>query len=134
MLEALLGWPLEVAIPVAALVVLSYTFLGGLSAAIYNEVLQFFVILALLIPLTVAGLARVGGWSGLVEKITAGPGGAEQLSSWPGTTLTEIANPVLSVFGIVFGLGFVLSFGYWTTNFAEVQRALSAKNMSTRAG
>ena len=129
-LEALLGWPLGLAIPVAALVVLSYTFLGGLSAAIYNEVLQFFVILALLIPVTVAGLARVGGYSGLVEKVTAGPGGAEQLSSWPGTPITEIANPFLSVFGIVFGLGFVLSFGYWTTNFAEVQRALSAKNLN----
>lgn len=129
-LEALLGWSLAVAIPVAALVVLSYTFLGGLSAAIYNEVLQFFVILALLIPLTVAGLARVGGWNGLVERVTAGPGGSEQLSAWPGTELTEIQNPVLSVIGIVFGLGFVLSFGYWTTNFAEVQRCLSAKSMS----
>ncbi|MEJ3659005.1 sodium:solute symporter family protein [Actinomycetes bacterium KLBMP 9759] len=128
-MEALLGWSLQVAIPIAALVVLSYTFLGGLSAAIYNEVLQFFVILALLVPLTVAGLARVGGWAGLQEKITA-VGGAEQLSSWPGTSLTEIANPFLSVLGIVFGLGFVLSFGYWTTNFAEVQRALSAKSMS----
>jgi solute:Na+ symporter, SSS family len=128
-LEALLGWPLGLAIPIAALVVLSYTFLGGLSAAIYNEVLQFFVILALLIPLTVAGLARVGGWQGLTEKVTA-LGGAEQLSSWPGTSLTEIGNPFLSVLGIVFGLGFVLSFGYWTTNFAEVQRALSARNMS----
>jgi solute:Na+ symporter, SSS family len=129
-LEALLGWPLQVAIPVAAVVVLSYTFFGGLSAAIYNEVLQFFVILALLIPVTVAGLARVGGYSGLVEKVTAGPGGAEQLSSWPGTPITEIANPFLSVFGIIFGLGFVLSFGYWTTNFAEVQRALSAKSLN----
>jgi solute:Na+ symporter, SSS family len=129
-LEALLGWPLQLAIPIAAVVVLSYTFLGGLSAAIYNEVLQFFVILALLIPVTIAGLARVGGYSGLVEKVTAGPGGAEELSSWPGTSLTEIADPFLSVFGIVFGLGFVLSFGYWTTNFAEVQRALSAKNMN----
>ncbi|MBL8926620.1 MAG: sodium:solute symporter family protein [Pseudonocardia sp.] len=129
-LEALLGWPLGLAIPIAALVVLSYTFLGGLSAAIYNEVLQFFVILALLIPVTIAGLVRVGGYSGLVEKITAGPGGAEQLSSWPGTPITEISNSFLSVFGIVFGLGFVLSFGYWTTNFAEVQRALSAKNMN----
>jgi len=129
-LEALLGWPLEVAIPIAAAVVLAYTTLGGLSAAIYNEVLQFFVILALLIPLTVAGLNRIGGWDGLKEKVSGGPGGAEQLSSWPGTTLTEIQNPVLSVIGIVFGLGFVLSFGYWTTNFAEVQRALSAKSMS----
>src|SRR3954467_10334576 len=128
-LEALLGWSLNLAIPITALVVLSYTFLGGLSAAIYNEVLQFFVILALLIPLTVAGLARIGGWDGLVEKATA-IGGEEQLSSWPGTSLTQIENPTLSVIGIVFGLGFVLSFGYWTTNFAEVQRALSAKSMS----
>ena len=129
-LEALLGWSLYIAIPVAALVVLAYTVLGGLSAAIYNEVLQFFVILALLIPLTVAGLARVGGWNGLKEKVIAGPGGVAQLTAWPGTSLTEIANPTLSVIGIVFGLGFVLSFGYWTTNFAEVQRALSARNMS----
>jgi SSS family solute:Na+ symporter len=125
-LEALLGWSLELAIPVAALVVLSYTFLGGLSAAIYNEVLQFFVILALLIPLTVAGLARVGGWDGLQDAVSGLPPGPEQVSSWPGTSLTEIANPFLSVLGIVLGLGFVLSFGYWTTNFAEVQRAMSA--------
>lgn len=130
LLEALLGWSLIVAIPVAAVIVLAYITLGGLSAAIYSEVLQFFVILALLIPLTIAGLNRVGGWSGLKEAVTNGPGGAEQLSSWPGTSLTEIANPFLSVVGIVFGLGFVLSFGYWTTNFAEVQRALSAKSMS----
>jgi solute:Na+ symporter, SSS family len=129
-LEALVGWPLRVAIPFAALVVLSYTFLGGLSAAIYNEVLQFFVIVALLVPLTLVGLARLGGWRGLQQAVAAHPGGAEQLSSWPGQSLTEIANPFLSVLGIVFGLGFVLSFGYWTTNFAEVQRALSARNMS----
>jgi SSS family solute:Na+ symporter len=129
-LEALLGWPLPVAIPVAAVIVLGYITLGGLSAAIYTEVLQFFVILALLIPLTIAGLNRVGGWDGLTAAVTAGPGGAEELSAWPGTALTEIQNPFLSVLGIVFGLGFVLSFGYWTTNFAEVQRALSAKSMS----
>ncbi|MFD7656595.1 Na+/galactose cotransporter, partial [Actinosynnema sp. NPDC059797] len=112
------------------LIVLAYTTLGGLSAAIYNEVLQFFVIIAALLPLTIVGLHKVGGWDGLVERVKAGPGGAEQLSSWPATDLTGIENPVLSVIGIVFGLGFVLSFGYWTTNFAEVQRALSAKSMS----
>jgi SSS family solute:Na+ symporter len=128
-MQALLGWSLAVAIPVAALVVLAYTFLGGLSAAIYNEVLQFFVILALLIPLTVAGLANVGGWDGLKAKIEQA-GFSDDLSSWPGTALTEIPNGFLSVVGIVFGLGFVLSFGYWTTNFAEVQRALSARSMS----
>ena len=126
-LEALLGWKLQVAIPIAAAVVLAYTFFGGLSAAIYNEVLQFFVIMALLIPLTVAGLNRVGGWDGLTDKVR---GGAEQTSAWPGSQLTGIDSSTWSVIGIVFGLGFVLSFGYWTTNFAEVQRALSARSMS----
>jgi SSS family solute:Na+ symporter len=127
----LLGWPLWLSIVIAAAIVLAYTTLGGLSAAIYNEVMQFFVILALLVPLTLVGLYKVGGWSGLVAKIRAtGLNPDAQLSSWPGTNITGINNPVLSVLGIVFGLGFVLSFGYWTTNFAEVQRALSAKNMS----
>ena len=130
LLNLLLGWPIPLSIVIAALIVLAYTTLGGLSAAIYNEVLQFFVIIAALTPLTVAGLYKVGGWNGLVDKITHGPGGAGQLNAWPATELTGITNPVLSVIGIVFGLGFVLSFGYWTTNFAEVQRALSARSMS----
>ncbi|OZM74169.1 Na+/galactose cotransporter [Amycolatopsis antarctica] len=128
--NVLLGWPIWVSIVLAAVIVLSYTALGGLSAAIYNEVLQFFVILAALIPLTVVGLYKVGGWEGLVEKVTASPGGAEQLDSWPGTELTGFADNFLSVLGLVFGLGFVLSFGYWTTNFVEVQRAMASKSMS----
>ena len=128
--EVLLGWPLWVALLIAAAVVLTYTALGGLSAAIYNEVLQFFVIVAALTPLTLVGLHKVGGWSGLKEKVSAGPGGAEQLSSWPGTALTGIDSPVLSVIGLVFGLGFVLSFGYWTTNFVEVQRAMASSSIS----
>ena len=127
----LLGWPLWVSVIVAAAVVLAYTGLGGLSAAVYNEVMQFFVIIAMLIPLTLVGLHRVGGWQGLVDKVTgANKDAALELSSWPGTNITGITNSTLSVLGLVFGLGFVLSFGYWTTNFAEVQRALSAKSMS----
>jgi SSS family solute:Na+ symporter len=126
----LLGWPLWLSVVAAAAIVLAYTSLGGLSAAVYNEVMQFFVILAMLLPLTFVGLHRVGGWEGLVEKISGQADAAEQLNSWPGTNLTGIGDPVLSVLGIVFGLGFVLSFGYWTTNFAEVQRAMSAKSMS----
>jgi solute:Na+ symporter, SSS family len=129
LLNLLLGWPIPLSIVIAALVVLTYTTLGGLSAAIYNEVLQFFVIVAALLPLTIVGLYKVGGWDGLVDKLTA-KGAGEELNAWPATELTGISNPVLSVIGIVFGLGFVLSFGYWTTNFAEVQRALSAKSMS----
>ncbi|MEU3624216.1 Na+/galactose cotransporter [Amycolatopsis coloradensis] len=126
----LLGWPLWVSIIVAAAVVLSYTALGGLSAAIYNEVLQFFVIVAALLPLTIVGLVKVGGWQGLVDKVSASPGGDAQLSSWPGDNLTGFGNSFLSILGLVFGLGFVLSFGYWTTNFVEVQRAMASKSMS----
>ncbi|HET6627048.1 MAG TPA: sodium:solute symporter family protein [Nocardioidaceae bacterium] len=129
--EVLLGWPLWVSLIVAAAIVLTYTALGGLSAAIYNEVLQFFVIVAALLPLTLVGLHKVGGWGGLKEKISGTPGGPEQLSSWPGVALSGFDSPVLSVIGIVFGLGFVLSFGYWTTNFVEVQRAMASRNMSS---
>jgi SSS family solute:Na+ symporter len=128
--NALLGWSLWVSLIAAAAIVLAYTTLGGLSAAIYNEVLQFFIIVAALLPLTLAGLHKVGGWEGLKAKVTASPGGAEQLSSWPGNALSGFTNDFLSVLGIVFGLGFVLSFGYWTTNFVEVQRALASKSMS----
>jgi len=124
----LLGWPLWVSLVVAAAIVLTYTALGGLSAAIYNEVLQFFVIVAALLPLTIIALHKVGGWQGVVDKVSPGP---EQISSWPGTDLTGIDNPVLSVIGIVFGLGFVLSFGYWTTNFVEVQRAMASDSISS---
>jgi SSS family solute:Na+ symporter len=127
--EALLGWPLWLSLIVAAAVVLSYITLGGLSAAIYNEVLQFFVIVAALLPLTLIGLHRVGGVGGLIDRVTDS-GRAEELTSWPATDLSGIGSPVLSVIGIVFGLGFVLSFGYWTTNFVEVQRAMATKSMS----
>jgi len=136
-IHALLGWPLPVALLVSALVVLTYITLGGLSAAIYNEVLQFFVIVAGLLPLTLLGLHRVGGWSGLTDKITAaadaghGAPADQQLNSWPGQALTGFDSGLLSVIGIVFGLGFVLSFGYWTTNFVEVQRALASDSISS---
>ncbi len=139
--QALLGWPLWVALIVAAAIVLSYITLGGLSAAIYNEVLQFFVIVAALLPLTLIGLHRVGGWGGLNDKITAAAQNApsdagiasasQQLDSWPGQALSGFDSPILSVIGIVFGLGFVLSFGYWTTNFVEVQRALASDSISS---
>jgi SSS family solute:Na+ symporter len=137
--HALLGWPLWVALIVAAAIVLSYITLGGLRAAIYNEVLQFFVIVASLAPLTFLGLHRVGGWDGLTDKITAAADknpdqvapAAQQLNSWPGDALTGFDSSFLSVIGIVFGLGFVLSFGYWTTNFVEVQRAMASDSISS---
>lgn len=135
--HALLGWPLWATLVVAAAIVLSYITLGGLSAAIYNEVLQFFVIVASLLPLTLIGLHRVGGWGGLNDKITAAAASNpdivpadKQLESWPGQALSGFDSPLLSVIGIVFGLGFVLSFGYWTTNFVEVQRAMASDSIS----
>ncbi len=136
-MHALLGWPLWVALIVAAAVVLTYITLGGLSAAIYNEVLQFFVIVAALLPLTLIGLHRVGGWDGLTDKITdaadsgVGPPADQQLNCWPGQALSGFDSSLWSVVGIVFGLGFVLSFGYWTTNFVEVQRAMASDSISS---
>lgn len=138
--QALLGWPMWVALIVAAAIVLSYITLGGLSAAIYNEVLQFFVIVASLLPLTLIGLHKVGGWDGLMDKMKPAIDGAtgdttatvaQQQSSWSGQALSGFDSPILSVIGIVFGLGFVLSFGYWTTNFVEVQRAMASNSISS---
>ncbi|GEC06861.1 sodium:solute symporter [Streptomyces spinoverrucosus] len=127
--EALLGWPQWVAIVVAGFFVLAYITLGGLSSAIYNEVLQFFVILAALIPLSILALKKVGGWDGLSDTLTASRGD-DFMTAWGGTGIGD-ANPLgANWLTIVLGLGFVLSFGYWTTNFAEVQRALSARNLS----
>jgi solute:Na+ symporter, SSS family len=126
----LLGWNIYLSLLVAAAIVLSYILLGGLSAAIYNEVLQFFVIVAALLPLTIVALIKVGGYGGLKDKIAKTADGSLQLNSWPGTNLTGIESPVLSVLGLVFGLGFVLSFGYWTTNFVEVQRAMASSSIS----
>ncbi|GAA2095729.1 sodium:solute symporter family protein [Microlunatus panaciterrae] len=130
-IKALLGWPTWASILIAAGFVLAYITLGGLSGAIYNEVLQFFVILAGLIPLVIIGLKDVGGWSGLKERVSSKSAlGADAFSTWAGTGVGHWTNPLGDWIGIVMGLGFVLSFGYWTTNFAEVQRALSAKNLS----
>ena len=129
-LELLLGWPILLGIVVAAAIVLVYITLGGLSSAIYNEVLQFFIILAALVPLALVGLHDVGGWDGLREAVRGTEGGEGLLHAWKGTGVGNVTNPLeASWVPIVFGLGFVLSFGYWTTNFAEVQRALSAKSL-----
>lgn len=124
--NALLGWPLWLTLIIAAVIVLSYITLGGLSAAIYNEVLQFFVIVAALLPLTIIGMNRVGGWSGLKDAVA----NESHFHTWPGMDLSGFSSPVLSVIGITFGLGFVLSFGYWTTNFVEVQRAMASESIS----
>src|SRR4051794_24783285 len=129
-LKLLLGWPILLGIVVAAGIVLVYITLGGLSSAIYNEVMQFFVIVAALVPLSIVALHSVGGWEGLTDRVAQMKGSDQLMQSWSGTAPGKVDNPLgASVIPIVFGLGFVLSFGYWTTNFAEVQRALSAKTL-----
>jgi SSS family solute:Na+ symporter len=127
-LEALLGVPLAIAIVVSALFVLSYILLGGLSSAIYNEVMQFFVICAGLVPLVIVALKETGGIGGLFDKLSTS--GSDFTSAWSGTGLGG-HNPIGDWIGLVLGLSFCLSFGYWTTNFAEVQRAMSAKDDNT---
>src|SRR5215475_7831193 len=127
-LDALLGIPLALAIVISALFVLSYILLGGLSSAIYNEVMQFFVICAGLVPLVIVALKETGGIGGLFAKLSTN--GNDFTSAWSGTGLGG-HNPIGDWIGLVFGLSFCLSFGYWTTNFAEVQRAMSAKDDNT---
>jgi solute:Na+ symporter, SSS family len=130
-LQLLLGWPIIVGIVVAAAIVAVYITLGGLSSAIYNEVLQFFVIVAAVVPVTIIGLKTVGGWGGLKDAISHSSLGPGATHSWQGLSISHPTNPIgASWIAIVFGLGFVQSFGYWTTNFAEVQRALSASSLS----
>jgi solute:Na+ symporter, SSS family len=131
-IHLMLGWSIVLAILIAAALVLVYITLGGLTSAIYNEVLQFFVIVAALLPLTLVALHAVGGVNGLINRVKHfKPLGEAGLHAWRGLRIHHVTNPLMSDWvGIVFGLGFVLGFGYWTTNFAEVQRALSARNMS----
>jgi SSS family solute:Na+ symporter len=130
-LNVMLGWPILLGICVAAVIVLAYITLGGLSSAIYNEVLQFFIIIAGMLPLVLVGLHDVGGWNGLTEAFKGTAVGEGGLHALQGTAPGNVTNPIgASWLGLVFGLGFVLSFSYWTTNFAEVQRALSAKDLS----
>jgi len=128
LLHALLGWNYFAALVITSVIVLAYVLKGGLSSAIYNEVLQFFMIVFGIAPLAYIALKNVGGWEGLQAKLMASEQGASALHSWAQTGGT--ANPMgVPWYGILFGLGFVLSFGYWTTNFAEVQRALAANSM-----
>ncbi len=135
LLGLLLGWDFNFSVLVSAVIVLLYIFLGGLTSAIYNEVLQFFLIVLGFIPLVFLGLRDAGGWSGLTDRlaVTATQQGYEPgafTHSWKFLTSPE-ANPMgVEWFGMAMGLGFVLSFGYWCTDFLVVQRAMAADSMS----
>ncbi len=135
LLQALLRWDFTFSVLVSAVIVLFYIFLGGLTSAIYNEVLQFFLIVGGFVPLVFLGLQDVGGWAGLTQRLAAtstkagfAPGAFTE--SWQHMG-SPSANPMgVEWFGLVMGLGFVLSFGYWTTDFLVVQRAMAADSMS----
>ena len=123
--NVLLGWSLNACIWLAALFIMTYILLGGLTSSIYNETLQFFLIVAGLLPLTIVGLINVGGWSGLQAKVN----NPAFFHLWAGTAGNS--NPFgVNFIGIILGLGFVLSFGYWCTDFLVVQRALAAENQA----
>ncbi|HEV8129659.1 MAG TPA: sodium:solute symporter family protein, partial [Acidobacteriota bacterium] len=119
------AWIFHVSIVVSAVIVVAYILLGGLTSAIYNEVLQFFLIVAGFLPLVWLGLKNVGGWQGVSQKVPPGFSHA-----WVGMGNPH-TNPLgVEWFGMVMGLGFVLSFGYWCTDFLVVQRAMAADSMS----
>ncbi len=131
----LLGWNFNFSICVSAAIVLIYIFMGGLTSAIYNEVLQFFLIVLGFLPLVFLGLHDAGGWSGLTAKLAVvatknGFAAGAWNNSWQFMGNAK-ENPMgVGWFGMVAGLGFVLSFGYWCTDFLVVQRAMAANSMS----
>jgi len=134
-MRVVLGWDLNVSILVSSLTVAAYVALGGLRSAIFNEVLQFFLIWAGALLIPILGLIEAGGWTGLQAKIlqnlteqhVANPGSYTHLWSTLGSFS---ANPMgINWAGIVFGLGAVIAMGYWTTDFLVVQRVLSAKDI-----
>jgi len=135
LLETLLGWNFSFSILIAAAIVLVYVFLGGLTSAIYNEVLQFFLIVFGFAPLVFLGLKDAGGWSGLQARLATvavanGFASGAWNESWKFMG-SPSSNPMgIEWFGLAMGLGFVLSFGYWCTDFLVVQRAMAAKSMS----
>jgi SSS family solute:Na+ symporter len=124
MLEIILHWDFDVSIWVAAGIVMVYTFLGGLTSAVYNEVLQFFLIVLGLSPLVIVALQDAGGWDNVKAQLPE-----YMTHAWKYMGDAD-SNPMgLHFMSLIFGLGFVMSFGYWCTDFLVVQRAMIAKNM-----
>ena len=135
LLNLLLGWDFNLSVWLSAIIVLLYISLGGLTSAIYNEVMQFFLIVAGFAPLVFLGLRDVGGWSGLQTRLAAvstaqgfAPGAFTNSWKFMGSAAE---NPMgVQWFAMLMGLGFVLSFGYWCTDFLVMQRAMAAESMS----
>src|SRR5213594_1491923 len=135
LLELVLGWNFHMSVVLSAVIVLAYIFLGGLTSAIYNEVLQFFLIVLGFLPLVLLGLKDVGGWSGLTAFVaTVATNAGFEPGAWTHSWKymdSPSHNPMgMEWFGLVMGLGFALSFGYWCTDFLVVQRAMAAGSMT----
>jgi len=128
-MQIVLGWDLNFSIWVSSLTVAGYVFFGGLLSAIFNEVLQFFLIWLGALVVTILGLYETGGWSGVVHRIHERFPGQDYTHMWKG--LGSFSDNPMGIHwtGIVMGLGFVISFGYWTTDFLVVQRVLAAKDL-----
>jgi SSS family solute:Na+ symporter len=127
-MKVVLGWDINFSIWVSSLTVAVYVTLGGLRSAIFNEVLQFILIWAGALLIPILGLVEAGGWRNLQAQVTANAS-AEYTHLW--STLGSFSDNPMGIHwtGIVFGLGFIISFGYWTTDFLVVQRVLSAKDL-----
>jgi solute:Na+ symporter, SSS family len=134
LLGAILGWNYDLCIILSSAIVLVYIYTGGLTSAIYNEVLQFFLIVLGFLPLVIIGLNDIGGWDGLVTQLQAYSTAQGKPGAWSNSWEhmgDAAANPMgVEWFGLAMGLGFVLSFGYWCTDFLVVQRAMAAKDMN----
>jgi SSS family solute:Na+ symporter len=128
-MKVVLGWDINFSIIVSSLTVAAYVYLGGLLAAIFNEVLQFVLIWLGALLISIIGLIEAGGWQGMVRRIETNFPGQQYTSLW--STLGSFSDNPMGIHwtGIVFGLGLVISFGYWTTDFLVVQRVLTAKDM-----
>ena len=125
LLEAILGWNFDMSVLLSAGIVMVYILLGGLTSAVYNEVLQFFLIVFGIAPVVFVGLHEVGGWQGIVAKLPA-----TMTSSWKYMGHAS-DNPMgVDSFSLVTGLGLAMSFGYWCTDFLVVQRAMISRNMA----
>ncbi len=127
-MKVILGWDINFSIWVSSLTVAIYVMAGGLLSAIFNEVLQFFLIWlgCLLIP--VLGLIETGGWQGMVDRIARNFPGQDYMSLW--SNVGTFDNPMgIHWTGILFGWGIAISFGYWTTDFLVVQRVMTAKSL-----
>ncbi len=128
-MKVVLGWDIHFSIWVSSITVAVYVALGGLLSAIFNEVLQFVLIWAGALIIPIVGLIEAGGWHNMVARIQSNFAGADMTHLWRSIG-TFTGNPMgIQWTGIVFGLGFVISFGYWTTDFLVVQRVLSAKDL-----